>query len=154
MIVAEPIGSACVLASLAANARITLPAIEPTAMAGLWCVSVGYGRGEIADAMVDSGMRDAGYVYVNIDDGWQGQRGGPCNAILPNEKFPDMKALCNYIHSLGLKAGIYGIVPSDRSHSWFEPRWVEVLLKEEKADLLLRMARTADPFHAMPPVMV
>ncbi|RJF85848.1 glycoside hydrolase family 27 protein [Sphingomonas cavernae] len=61
---------------------------------------------EIADAMVSSGLRDAGYVYVNIDDGWQGTR-GPDGAIRPNEKFPDMKALADYVHARGLKIGIY-----------------------------------------------
>ena len=60
-----------------------------------------------AKAMVDTGLINHGWQYINIDDGWQGQRGGPYKAILPNEKFPDMKSLCDYIHSLGLKAGIY-----------------------------------------------
>jgi alpha-galactosidase len=59
-----------------------------------------------ADAMVASGMRDAGYVYVNIDDGWQGTRDAS-GAIRPNVKFPDMKALADYVHSKGLKLGIY-----------------------------------------------
>ena len=61
---------------------------------------------EIADAMVTSGMRDAGYVYVNIDDTWEGQRDKDGN-ITSNEKFPDMKALADYVHSKGLKIGIY-----------------------------------------------
>ena len=61
---------------------------------------------EMADAMVSSGMRDAGYVYVNIDDTWEGQRDARGN-IQSNSKFPDMKALADYIHSLGLKFGIY-----------------------------------------------
>ncbi|WKL57487.1 glycoside hydrolase family 27 protein [Asticcacaulis sp. ZE23SCel15] len=61
---------------------------------------------EIADAMVSSGLRDAGYIYVNIDDGWQGKRDQ--NGVLqPNEKFPDMKALADYVHAKGLKIGIY-----------------------------------------------
>jgi len=60
----------------------------------------------IADAMVTSGMRDAGYIYVNIDDTWQGVR--DANGVLqPNHKFPDMKALADYVHSKGLKLGIY-----------------------------------------------
>ncbi|KQT33821.1 glycoside hydrolase family 27 [Sphingomonas sp. Leaf412] len=60
----------------------------------------------MADAMVSSGLRDAGYVYVNIDDGWQGTR--DANGVLqPNAKFPDMKALADYVHSRGLKLGIY-----------------------------------------------
>jgi alpha-galactosidase len=59
-----------------------------------------------ADAMVKSGMRDAGYVYINIDDTWQGQRDA-AGVIHPNAKFPDMKALADYVHSKGLKLGIY-----------------------------------------------
>lgn len=60
-----------------------------------------------AKAMVESGLADYGWSYVNIDDGWQGIRGGEHKAIMPNSKFPDMKALGDYIHSLGLKFGIY-----------------------------------------------
>ena len=60
-----------------------------------------------ARALVASGLRDHGWTYVNIDDGWQGQRGGEFNAIQPNAKFPDMAAMANEIHSLGLKFGIY-----------------------------------------------
>ena len=59
-----------------------------------------------ADAMVASGMKDAGYVYVNIDDTWEGERDAQGN-IHPNSKFPDMKALADYVHSKGLKLGIY-----------------------------------------------
>ncbi|RYZ49171.1 MAG: alpha-galactosidase [Sphingobacteriales bacterium] len=71
-----------------------------------------------ADAMVKSGMADYGYQYVNIDDGWMNKPGsknedetGPLrNAegeIMSNRRFPDMKGLTTYIHSKGLKAGIY-----------------------------------------------
>jgi len=60
----------------------------------------------MADALVATGLKDAGYIYVNIDDGWQGTR-GPDGAIRPNEKFPDMKGLADYVHSKGLKLGIY-----------------------------------------------
>ncbi len=59
-----------------------------------------------ADAIVASGMRDAGYIYVNIDDTWEGQRDAQGN-IQSNSKFPDMKALSDYVHSKGLKLGIY-----------------------------------------------
>ena len=59
-----------------------------------------------ADAMVSSGMRDAGYTYVNIDDTWEGERDAQGN-IQTNSKFPDMKALADYVHSKGLKIGIY-----------------------------------------------
>jgi alpha-galactosidase len=61
---------------------------------------------DAADAMVKSGMRKAGYVYVNVDDTWEGTRNA--NGVLSsNAKFPDMKALGDYIHSRGLKFGIY-----------------------------------------------
>ena len=59
-----------------------------------------------ADALVSSGMRDAGYIYVNIDDTWEGQRDAQGN-IQTNSKFPDMKALADYVHARGLKIGIY-----------------------------------------------
>ncbi len=73
---------------------------------------------QAADAMVQSGMADVGYQYVNLDDCWMNaashrdpRRVGPARdehgAILPNALFPDMPALTAYIHSLGLKAGIY-----------------------------------------------
>ena len=59
-----------------------------------------------ADAIASNGMKEAGYVYVNIDDTWQGDR-DPQGNIRPNNKFPDMKALADYVHSKGLKIGIY-----------------------------------------------
>jgi len=59
-----------------------------------------------ADAMVASGMRDAGYVYVNIDGGWEGYRDEQ-GVLHPNANFPDMKALGDYLHSKGLKFGMY-----------------------------------------------
>jgi len=59
-----------------------------------------------ADALVSSGMKNAGYIYVNIDDCWQGKRDAQ-GVIHANEKFPDMKALSDYVHAKGLKLGIY-----------------------------------------------
>src|SRR5580692_3366781 len=58
-----------------------------------------------ADAMVSSGMRDAGYIYINIDDTWEAQRDAQ-GVIHANSKFPDMKALADYVHGKGLKLGI------------------------------------------------
>jgi alpha-galactosidase len=59
-----------------------------------------------ADQLVATGMRDAGYIYVNIDDTWEGERNA--NGVLQtNSKFPDMKALADYVHSKGLRLGIY-----------------------------------------------
>src|SRR5689334_24433933 len=62
----------------------------------------------IADAMVQSGMKDAGYQYVVIDDCWQVRRDGNGNIVADPQRFPNgIKALADYIHSLGLKFGIY-----------------------------------------------
>ncbi|QHG89078.1 MULTISPECIES: glycoside hydrolase family 27 protein [Xanthomonas] len=60
----------------------------------------------IADALVSSGLRDAGYRYVNIDDGWQGERDA-AGVLHPNARFPDMRALADYVHARGLKLGLY-----------------------------------------------
>jgi alpha-galactosidase len=60
----------------------------------------------MADAMAGNGMKEAGYQYINIDDTWQGVRDARGN-ITANKKFPDMKALADYVHGKGLKIGIY-----------------------------------------------
>lgn len=61
-----------------------------------------------AKAMASSGLIDHGWSYMNIDDGWQGRRGGRFYAILPDTaRFPDMQALCDEVHALGLKIGTY-----------------------------------------------
>ena len=60
-----------------------------------------------ARAFVDKGLINHGWSYINIDDGWQGVRGGPLNAIQPNAKFPSMEELSRQVHGMGLKLGIY-----------------------------------------------
>ncbi|MCT4644317.1 MAG: glycoside hydrolase family 27 protein [Carboxylicivirga sp.] len=61
-----------------------------------------------ADAMVDRGLADAGYSYINIDDGYFGGRDKNGNLLVHKTRFPNgMKNLADYIHSRGLKAGIY-----------------------------------------------
>jgi len=65
-----------------------------------------------ADSMIESGMADAGYMYVNIDDCWMKKRGDEPyrdgdKAVLPNAKFPDIKSMAGYIHGKGLRAGTY-----------------------------------------------
>jgi alpha-galactosidase len=71
-----------------------------------------------ADAIVRSGLINHGWTYVNVDDVWQNQHDtkdpslrGPFRDkdgfIVPNSRFPDMKGMADYIHSLGLKAGLY-----------------------------------------------
>ena len=63
---------------------------------------------QMADAMVKSGMKDAGYQYVVIDDCWQVERDASGNIVADSKRFPSgIKALVDYVHSLGLKFGIY-----------------------------------------------
>ncbi|QNU66656.1 carbohydrate-binding protein [Ruminiclostridium herbifermentans] len=66
---------------------------------------------QIADAMVSSGMKDAGYIYLNLDDNWMANPARDANGNLradPN-RFPSgIKALADYVHAKGLKLGIYG----------------------------------------------
>jgi len=99
-----------------------------------------------ARAMVEKGLRDHGWTYINIDDGWQGKRGGAYNAIQPNSKFPDMPQLAKDIHNMGLKFGIYsspwrgtyaGYVGgssdnSDGSYDWVESGDVNEFFKLNK----------------------
>ncbi|ASU79030.1 alpha-galactosidase [Actinopolyspora erythraea] len=64
---------------------------------------------QTAEAMVSSGMKAAGYDYVNIDDCWMAERRGPGGRLVPDpDKFPNgMKTLADHVHSLGLEIGIY-----------------------------------------------
>lgn len=61
---------------------------------------------KVARLLDSTGLADYGWSYVNIDDCWQGDRPAG-KALRSNARFPDMKAMCETIHSLGLKAGIY-----------------------------------------------
>lgn len=66
---------------------------------------------EVADVMVSSGLRDAGYVYLNLDDKWMDDDGrdGSGNLVGDSERFPSgMAALADYVHEKGLKFGLYG----------------------------------------------
>src|SRR5262249_14592238 len=82
-----------------------------------WNVSDALAR-KAADAMVSKGLIDHGWTYINLDDGWErsarpghvlneGPTRDEAGNILPNKKFPDMKALGDYLHARGLKFGIY-----------------------------------------------
>jgi alpha-galactosidase len=71
-----------------------------------------------ADQIVSTGMKDAGYIYVNIDDTWEGKRDAS-GLLHTNSKFPDMKALADYVHSKGLKIGIYSS-PGPKTCAGFE----------------------------------
>jgi alpha-galactosidase len=82
---------------------------------------------QTADAMVSTGMKDASYQYVNIDDCWQGQRNSQGFIQPDSKRFPSgMKALADYVHSKGLKIGIYsdagsktcGGRPGSRGHEY------------------------------------
>ena len=63
---------------------------------------------ETAEYILEEGIADYGYRYMNIDSGWQSREyGGEYDAIMPNEKFPDMKGFCDKMHAMGFKCGIY-----------------------------------------------
>jgi alpha-galactosidase len=68
--------------------------------------------------MVKSGLARQGYSYVCIDDVWMGRNRDANGEITANEKFPDMKDLVDYIHSLGLKAGIYSSPGPQTCQRW------------------------------------
>ena len=81
----------------------------------------------IADAMVESGLRDAGYTYINIDDCWHGERDKDGFIQVDATKFPHgMKYLADYLHGKGLKLGIYsdagtatcGSMPGSLGHEY------------------------------------
>lgn len=70
------------------------------------------------DAMLSSGLAAHGFQYINIDDTWEGNR-DPNGEIQTNAKFPDMKSLSDYVHSKGLKLGIYSS-PGPKTCAGFE----------------------------------
>jgi alpha-galactosidase len=74
-----------------------------------------------ADAMVASGLAAHGYQYLNIDDAWEGERDLE-GRIRSNGKFPDMRGLADYVHSKGLKLGIYSS-PGPKTCAGFEGSW-------------------------------
>jgi alpha-galactosidase len=82
---------------------------------------------EAAQAMATNGMKDAGYTYINLDDLWHGPRDAQGFITVNPKKFPSgMKAVADYVHSLGLKIGIYsdagaktcGGMPGSRGHEY------------------------------------
>lgn len=75
---------------------------------------------QVADAMVSSGLREAGYTYLNIDDCWMSPQRNANGHLLPHPKrFPNgMKALGDYIHSRGLRFGIYSCAGYNTCEGW------------------------------------
>ena len=114
------------LASLAATSQTPTAAQAVTLTPPMGCNSCNHFADKVtdkdirdsADQLVATGMKDAGYVFVNIDDTWEGER--DANGVLhTNAKFPDMKALVDYVHSKGLKIGIYSS-PGPRTCGGYE----------------------------------
>lgn len=109
------LSSALLLSSLFASAQTTpRNQLTPTPPMGWMTWNLFQGNineqliRETADAMVEGGFRDAGYKYIFIDDLWQGGRDRHNNMIPDPVKFPNgIKALADYVHSKGLKLGIY-----------------------------------------------
>jgi alpha-galactosidase len=78
----------------------------------------------MADAMVSSGMSKVGYNYINIDDTWELGRDSS-GKIVPNKKFPNMKALADYVHSKGLRIGIYSS-PGPKTCAYYDGSFAHV----------------------------
>lgn len=102
-----------------------------------------------ARALLEKGLDQYGWTYINIDDGWQGLREGENKALAPNSKFPDMKALADFLHSNGLKLGIYsspwvgtyaghigeGCDNPDGNYWWIEQGMVDEFHKLDRSKL-------------------
>lgn len=71
-----------------------------------WGLSVSDEKVKASAKAMFNKLADHGWTYINIDDGWEDKRNEQ-GEIIPNQKFPDMKSLCDYVHGLGLKIGIY-----------------------------------------------
>jgi hypothetical protein len=67
-----------------------------------------------AAALINRGLADYGYAYINVDDAWEAEERAADGSIVCNEKFPDMKGLGDWLHGNGLKLGIYSS-PGDRT---------------------------------------
>ena len=94
----------------------------------VWGLDVGDDKiRRAADSLVSSGLADHGFAFVNIDDAWEAGR-SPKGEILPNDKFPNMVALSDYVHSKGLKMGIYSS-PGPKTCGMYEGSY-----KHEKQD--------------------
>ena len=74
-----------------------------------------------AKAMADR-LSAHGWAYINIDDGWEAPQRLPSGEITPNEKFPDMRGLTDYVHGLGLRTGIYSS-PGPRTCGGYLGSW-------------------------------
>jgi alpha-galactosidase len=74
-----------------------------------------------ADAMVSSGLAAHGFQFINIDDCWEDKRAAD-GEIQSNRKFPDMKALADYVHGKGLRLGIYSS-PGPKTCAGYEASW-------------------------------
>jgi len=79
-----------------------------------------------AKAFLDTGLAEFGYAFVNIDDGWEAGRNAS-GEIEANEKFPNMKALCDDVHKVGLKIGIYSS-PGPKTCAGYEGSYQHELL--------------------------
>ncbi|MGH9395971.1 MAG: glycoside hydrolase family 27 protein [Terriglobia bacterium] len=114
----------CILLASVATAHARAVALAPTPPMG-WNTWYAFGcklsdaivRAQ-ANALVSDGLKAAGYEYINLDDCWQGSRDSR-GFIQTNSRFPNMKALAEYVHSEGLKFGIYSS-PGPKTCGGFE----------------------------------
>jgi alpha-galactosidase len=96
----------CILPAAATDSKAATPPMGWNSWNHFACKVTAADVRSAADAIASNGMKDAGYIYVNIDDCWEGVRDEK-GRIQPNQKFGDMKALADYVHAKGLNIGIY-----------------------------------------------
>ncbi|MDB5150111.1 MAG: alpha-galactosidase, partial [Mucilaginibacter sp.] len=87
-----------------------------------WGLSVNDEKVKISAKEMSDKLGAYGWNYINIDDGWEAENRAADGAIVANSKFPDMKGLTDYVHSLGLHTGIYSS-PGPRTCGGFLGSW-------------------------------
>ncbi|MES2279171.1 MAG: putative Ig domain-containing protein [Bacteroidota bacterium] len=87
-----------------------------------WGLSVNDERVKISARAMADRLSAHGWAYINIDDGWEAENRAADGRIVANSKFPDMKALSDYVHGLGLRMGIYSS-PGPRTCGGYLASW-------------------------------
>jgi alpha-galactosidase len=96
-----------------------------------------------AKYLSETGLSEYGYHYINIDSGWQGAYGGELDAIQPNAKFTNMKAMTDVVHSYGFKCGIYS---TPMRHAWGCPAELESIPGCTRGEVDIRLSQEAFGF--------
>ncbi len=106
--VSNVIGKALQILTIKAGSELALTPIMGWNSWNCWGINVSEDKVKSsAQALIDKGLIDYGWSYINVDDGWQAPHRTADSTLMPNEKFANMKGLGDWLHSKGLKFGIY-----------------------------------------------